>query len=258
MSLAGKTALVTGGSKGIGEATARALAAEGMRVAMTARGRGDLDRVAGELEAQGAEVLALCSDVSQPGQVEEAVARTNEAFGPIDVLVNNAGIIKRKTTLECTLEDWREVLDINLTGSFLFSRAVLPAMVERGWGRIVMVSSIAGKAGSRNACAYGTSKHGMLGLMRCMAMEFGESGITVNAVCPGWIDTPMARWESGAEGRRYGKSPEEMWEEWAGDALIKRFLQPEEIARMVVFLAREESDGITGQAFNVCGGLMVS
>jgi NAD(P)-dependent dehydrogenase (short-subunit alcohol dehydrogenase family) len=182
--LAGQTALVTGGGRGIGEAIARRLAGEGARVVLASRTRADLDRVAREIGA-AAEVC----DVSVPEQVE-SLAR---AAGRVDVLVNNAGIAESAPLVKTDLESWRRIVDTNVTGAFLLCRAVVPWMIARKYGRIVNVASMAGKHGIAYASAYAASKHALLGLTRSLALELERSGILVNAVCPGYVDTDMTR-----------------------------------------------------------------
>lgn len=182
--LAGQTALVTGGSRGIGEAIARRLAREGARVLLVSRTRPDLERVARETGAS----FEVC-DVALPEQVD-ALAR---AAGRVDILVNNAGIADSAPLVKMDIAFWRRIMDTNVTSAFLLCRAVVPGMIERKYGRIVNVASMAGKNGIAYASAYAASKHAMLGLTRSLAPELERSGILVNAVCPGYVDTDMTR-----------------------------------------------------------------
>src|SRR6185437_14841872 len=175
-----KTALITGGGRGIGRAIALAFAREGIRIAVAARTAEQVEQVAHEI---GNGAIAVVCDVADP----ESVLQMRERVGDVDILVNNAGVAESATLVNTTDELWHKHLAINLSGTFYCTRAALPAMVERGWGRIINIASIAGKTGAPYIAAYSASKHGVMGLTRSLALEVGASDVTVNAICPGYV-----------------------------------------------------------------------
>ena len=191
MTLAGRGAVVTGGGRGIGAAVASALAAEGAAVVVTARTAGEIEAVAGGLRKRGAAAHAVVCDVTDPASIAALAVRAREHLGQVDILVNNAGIAVSAPFQRVTLEQWEAVHRVNATGPLLVTQAFLPGMVERGWGRIVNVASIASHVGARYITAYAASKHALIGMTRCLADELGGTGVTVNAVCPSYVDTPM-------------------------------------------------------------------
>jgi NAD(P)-dependent dehydrogenase (short-subunit alcohol dehydrogenase family) len=256
--LAGRVALVTGGGRGIGRAIALALAADGAKVAVSARSQDQIEAAAGEIEAQGGEALAVGCDISDKEQVARMVDAVTTGLGPIDILINNAGASGSHKFLGHPDELWHRLLGINLTGTYYVSKAVAPGMVERGWGRIVNIASVAARTGVAYAAAYAASKHGVLGLTRTIALELVRSGVTVNAVCPGYVDTPMTD-ESIAN--VVGKT--RLSEDEARHAVEKmtpqnRLFDPEEVVVVVMMLVGEDARGITGQAINVDGGAVMS
>src|SRR5574341_1515333 len=186
-SLMGRIALVTGGSKGIGKATALALAGAGADVAICARKMAELEAVAEEIQATGRRAFATACDVTDAEQVSHLPAAVGKAFGPIDILVNNAGAAESHKFVGHPDELWARMLEINLTSVYRVCKAVVPGMIERKWGRIITIASIASKVGARYVAAYTASKHGVLGLTRALALEFVAHNITVNAVCPGYV-----------------------------------------------------------------------
>lgn len=259
MKLQDKLAFITGGGRGIGRAIALAFAAEGAAVVAAARTREEIEKVAAEVAEQfGVEALAVECDVAYSESVKRAFDRVHERFGrTADILVNNAGIAETATFLKTDEALWHKHLSVNLTGTYHCTRAALPAMMERGWGRIINIASIAGKTGAPYVSAYAASKHGVLGLTRSLALEVAAHGVTVNAICPGYVETEMTA--RGIENivAKTGKSTDD-----ALDALKKmspqnRLVTPEEVAAVALLLASEGGRGINGQAINVDGGTVL-
>jgi NAD(P)-dependent dehydrogenase (short-subunit alcohol dehydrogenase family) len=244
-SLQGRTALVTGAARGLGRAIAAALATAGADLAVNDISADALDPVADELRGQGARVCTVAGDVSDARDVERMVGQIHDALGPVSVLVNNAGLLRPTPFAQIPLAEWQAVLAVNLTGTFLCSQAVLPDMQRQAWGRIVNMSSTAGKNVSTVGGAhYTAAKAGVLGLTRHLAGEVAGDGITVNAVCPGLFDTDMVRATiSAAEVERY-----------AAGFPIPRLGRPEEVAGLVAFLASDEAAYITGASLDINGG----
>jgi NAD(P)-dependent dehydrogenase (short-subunit alcohol dehydrogenase family) len=260
MRLADRTAFITGGGRGIGRAVAQAFAREGARVFVVARTTGEVERVAGEVRAEfggGAAAHAAC-DVADPRSVEEAFAAAREFFGAgPDILVNNAGVADSSKFTETSDEFWRRHLDINLTGTFYCMRAALPPMVGRGWGRVINVASVAGKTGAPYVAAYTASKHGVVGLTRSVALEVAAKGVTVNAVCPGYVDTDMTTRAVENIRAKTGRSAADALEAIKRMSPQQRLVTPEEVAALALLLASHEGRGITGQAINVDGGTVL-
>ena len=260
MRLAGRTAFITGGGRGIGRAVALAFAREGARVFLVARTASDVERAAAEVRAErgeGAAAHAPC-DVSDPASVARAFAAAGEFSGAgVDVLVNNAGVAESSKFAETSDEFWRRHLDINLTGTFYCMRAALPGMVERGWGRVVNVASVAGKTGAPYVAAYTASKHGVLGLTRSVALEVATKGVTVNAVCPGYVDTDMTARAVENIRAKTGRSAADSLEAIKRMSPQQRLVTPEEVAALALLLASDDGRGITGQAINVDGGTVL-
>jgi NAD(P)-dependent dehydrogenase (short-subunit alcohol dehydrogenase family) len=242
--LAGQTALVTGAARGLGFATAQRLAAEGAHVALFDRDGEALAAAAERLAERGAAATAHEVDVADEGSVRPAVAEVLAADGRIDILVNNAGIYPHYPFEELTYADWRRVLSINLDGVFLCAHAVYPAMRERGYGRIVNVSSATFFIGYPGLSAYIASKGGIIGFTRALASEAGPHGITVNAVAPGLIAT-----EGVLGGEEAG-----LFDEIVPEQSVRRRGEPEDIAECVAYLAGPEAGFVNGQTFNVDGG----
>ena len=252
--LGGQVALVTGASRGIGAAIAQALAAEGAKVALCARDAASCEAGVAAIRAAGGEAQAFALDVMDHEALPSRIAAIAEAMGPVEVAVNNAGIAFSAPLHRTSVEDLKRVLDVNLVGAFAVIHAVLPGMLERRSGRIINIASTAGRAGYRYTTAYTASKHGLVGLTRSLAHEVAPKGITVNAVCPGWTQTDLLNESAGKISAATGRSREEAVSELTKMNPIGRLLQPEEIARAVVFLADPAASGITGQLFNVDGG----
>jgi len=244
--------LVTGGGRGIGRAVALAFAHDGNRVSVASEVAAEVEAVRDECRAAGAEAQALTADVRSEDAVRSMI-RTAADAGGLDVLVTAAGVIDLCPLSDLSLARWEETLSVNLTGTFLCVREALGAM-EPG-GRIVCISSLAGRTGSRFNAAYSASKHGVLGLVRSVALEVAGNGITVNAVCPGFVDTRMAETVSPVEASLLGVGEPELRAERNRAIPLGRYLTPEEIAPVVLFLASEGAAGITGAAVGVDGGL---
>jgi 3-hydroxybutyrate dehydrogenase len=256
--LDGQVALVTGGGRGIGKAVALSLAAEGAKVAVSARSTDEVEAVAGEIAARGGTALAITCDVTDKGQVASMVERVTAELGPIDILVNNAGVAGSHKFLGHPDELWERMLAINLTGTYYVTKAVAPGMVERDKGRIINMASVAAKTGVAYATAYAASKHGVLGLTRSVALELARTGVTVNAVCPGYVDTPMTDASIAKVVEKTGRTEEEARQAIERESPQNRLIDPEEVAAVVMMLASDEARSITGQAINVDGGSIMS
>jgi len=249
MRLPDKVALITGGTSGIGEATALLFSQEGARVAITGRSLDRGERLAGKIEAAGGQAIFLQSDVRSAEQCRRAVDETLKAFGRLDVLFNNAGVYYPHTALDCTEEEWDQQIDVNLKGTFLMSKYVLPRMIEQGGGVIINNSSGWGLVGGDAAVAYCASKGGVVLLTKAMAIDHGRQGIRVNCICPGDVDTPMLPEDARMRGLK--------WQDYLAGAANRpmgRVGTSDEIARAVLFLASGDSSFMTGAALVVDGG----
>ncbi|HET8597669.1 MAG TPA: SDR family NAD(P)-dependent oxidoreductase [Castellaniella sp.] len=251
MSAPGLHALVTGGSRGIGAAIARRLRAEGHRVTVLGRSRASCQ----PLLAQDPDGLqAVAADVADADQVARALSEAGERFGPVQVLVNNAGQAESAAFLKTDAALWRRMLDVNLTGTLLCCQAVLPGMLEAGWGRIVNVASTAGLTGYAYVSAYCAAKHGVIGLTRSLALEVATRGVTVNAVCPGYTDTGLVRESVARIAARTGRSEDAALAELLKSNPQGRLVDPAEVADAVAWLCGRGAGAVTGQTIPVCGG----
>ena len=248
--LDGRHAVVTGGGRGIGLAIATALAAEGARVTLLGRDEARLNKTAGTLPIAQA---VLC-DVTCEASVDAAFDQATRDFGPAAILVNNAGAAESAPLARTSLELFRRMLDVNLVGTFLCSRAALPDMLDAGFGRIVNVASVAGLKGAAYVSAYCAAKHGVIGLTRALAMETATKGITVNAVCPSYTDTDMTRRAIANIIEKTGRSAAEAEAELVRKNPQGRLIRPEEVAATVLWLCAPGTEAITGQAIAVAGG----
>ena len=258
MKLQNRLAFITGGGRGIGRAIALAFAREGASVAVAARTIGQVEAVAKEIVDLGVDGLALECDVQNTGWVNDAFEQFRAHFGRgPDIVVNNAGIAESQLFIKSDEPMWERQLNTNLGGTFRCTHAALPEMVERGWGRIINIASIAGKTGAPYVSAYAASKHGVLGLTRSLALEVAAQGITVNAICPGYVDTEMT--SRGIENivAKTGKSAEDALEALKRMSPQNRMVTAEEVAALALLLASEEGRGINGQAINVDGGTVL-
>jgi len=258
MLLTNTIALVTGGGRGIGKAIALALAREGADVAVTGRYQDVLDAVAREIASIGQRSVAIASDVSDELQVQDTVSAVRERLGSINLLVNNVGIAGPTAPLtEVTTAEWDETMSVNLRSAFLCSRAVIPQMIERRAGKIINISSIAGKIGYALRSPYAASKWGMIGLSQSLAQELGPSNIQVNTICPGPTDGERMRSVIANRARELGKSETEVEAIYVAGTALKRMVDPNHVAEAVVFLASASGDSITGVALDVSAGFAI-
>ena len=252
--LTGKRALVTGGSRGIGRNIGLALAAAGADVALTARQQPELDAAAADIQALGRQGIGIAGDVTDPDQVRYMAQTAVDQFGGVDILVNNAGRAQSHKFLTHPDDLWHALVAANLTSVYYVTKAKAPVMVAQQWGRIINIASIASKIGGRYIAAYTATKHGVLGLTRALALELVEHQITVNAICPGYVDTPATEANIANIASRTGMSTAKARASLEKVSPQQRLIDPEEVAAVAVMLARDESRGITGQAINVDGG----
>jgi 3-oxoacyl-[acyl-carrier protein] reductase len=242
--LDGKTALVTGASRGIGEAIARKMAGQGARVILAARSVERLEELATEIKEAGGEALALALDLAQPDDLSARVADLPEAWSGIDILVNNAGVTADNLLLRMSMEQWRKVIDTNLTGVYALTKALVRGMMRRRYGRVVTISSVVGLMGNPGQTNYAASKAGLIGFSKSLALELGSRGITVNVIAPGFVETAMTE-----------DLPEAAKSSMLANIALGRLGAPDDIAAAAVFLASEEAGYITGEVLNVSGGL---
>jgi 3-oxoacyl-[acyl-carrier protein] reductase len=242
--LQGKTALVTGASQGIGRACALALAAAGARVALAARNEDKLNQVAAEIAAKGGSAAVFTLDISSDESIKACAKAAISHFGAVEILVNNAGITRDTLALRMKRADWDDVIDMNLTGSFLMTQALLSAMLKARWGRIINITSVVGETGQAGQANYAASKAGLIGLTKSLARELASRSITVNAVAPGFIETAMT-----------AVLDEKQRESMLGQIPLGRPGTDADIANAVCFLASEEASYITGHVLDVNGGM---
>ncbi|MCP4691146.1 MAG: SDR family oxidoreductase [Desulfobacterales bacterium] len=243
----GRVALVTGAGRGIGRAAAELLASRGARIMAVARSEN-------ELRTLGMDYVA--ADLGSSDGRALAVRETRERLGPVEILLCNHGVgsAHERVIWEQDPELWRETMRINLDGPYFLSREVVKDMIEQDYGRLVFTSSTAGQVAEYAGSAYNSSKHGLLGLMRSVALDAGPHGVTSNAVLPGWVRTAMAETSAEVEAARRGVTPDEVWAERAALYPAGRVVTPEEVAEVIAFLASEESSGVNGEAITVALG----
>lgn len=238
-----KAAVITGSGKGLGEAIALLFSREGAKIVVF-----DIDEPAGretveQIQEQGGEAIFVHGDVSNPDDAAQLIDAAVDAYGCVDVLVNNAGIHVDRTVADTTEAEWDQILGVNLKGVFLCSKAAIPQMRRQGGGNIICISSISGLIGQLNQAAYNASKHGIIGLVRCMAYDHALENIRANAICPGVMNTPLV-----------ASVPEEHIAPYRKTSLLERFAEPSEVANAALFLASDESSYVTGSAMVVDGG----
>lgn len=244
-----KVALITGGASGIGRATALLFAQEGAGVAVMDISESQAEALIQEIQALGGRAVFICGDVTLSQDCQRAVDVTLRELGRLDILFNNAGIIRRADVVETSEEDWDRVMNVNVKSIFLMSKYAVPVMLQAGGGVIINTSSGWGLKGGRKAAAYCASKGAVVNLTRAMAIDYGPANIRVNCICPGDVDTPMLRWEA----QQLGQSEVDFLAE-AANRPLRRYAQPIEIAQAVLFLASEAASYVTGAAIVVDGG----
>jgi NAD(P)-dependent dehydrogenase (short-subunit alcohol dehydrogenase family) len=254
----GKKAVITGASRGIGRSIALAFAEAGADVGIAARTESDLEQLVADIQAMGRRCLAVQCDVTNPEQVNHMVTTFLAGLGGVDILVNNAGSAGSHKFLGHPDDLWHRMLAANLTSVYYVCKALIPQFIERRSGRIITIASIASRVGGRYMAAYAASKHGVLGLTRALATEMLPYNVTVNAICPGYVNTPMTDNSIRNISTFTGMSEAQARETLAKTSPQNRLIEPEEIAALALFLAQESSKGITGQAINIDGGGIMS
>ncbi|HWP49955.1 MAG TPA: SDR family NAD(P)-dependent oxidoreductase [Candidatus Limnocylindrales bacterium] len=258
MELRDKVAIVTGASQGIGRAISIALAKEGASVVLASRNEAKLEETAQIIKSNGGTSLKIRTDVSKEAEVKNMVQKTLETFGTIDILVNNSGIAGPTARCEdVTLEEWEETMAVNLRGPFLCCKYVIPTLKAKKSGRIIHIGSISSKRPLQNRTPYTTSKMGLIGFNRTLAVELGPFNITVNLICPGATAGERLDNVMTTMGKALGKSYEEMAATFKALSPLNRFVNAEDIASMVVYLASDKAKNITGQDINVCAGIIM-
>ncbi len=248
----GKVAIVTGGASGIGLAIVEMLARKGANCVIADVDASGGERAATELQKTGADCLFVVTSVSQPGDVRHLVEATMERFGRLDILVNNAGLQFMAPVVDFPEERWDTLIGVMLTGTFLCCKYALPHMIRQKWGRIINISSVHGKVASPFKVAYISAKHGMLGLTKVVALEMGENNITCNAICPGYVRTPLVEKQIADQARVNGISEEDVVKKiMLAPAAIRRMLEPSEVASLVAYLCSDDAAGITGAALDM-------
>jgi 3-hydroxybutyrate dehydrogenase len=251
--LKGKTALVTGSTSGIGLAIAIGLAKQGANIMVN--GFGEKDAAIAAIKAYGVEVDYHGADMSKPTEIEDLIGQTEKRFGSLDILVNNAGIQYTANVEDFPVDKWESIIAINLSSAFYTSHYALPGMKKRNWGRIINIASVHGLVGSTQKSAYVAAKHGIVGLTKVTALENAKTGITCNAICPGWVLTPLVQKQVDARAERDGVSNDE-----AKKALVSEkqpsgeFVAPEQLAALAIFLCGPDASEVRGVAWNMDGG----
>ena len=256
--LAGRRAVVTGAGRGIGRSIALALAGAGADVAVTARTAAELEQLVRQVQAMGRQSVAISCDVTDTEQVQRMAKTEVEGLGGIDILVNNAGNAGSHKFLNHPDELWHRMLSVNLSSVYYVTKAFVPTLIDQRGGRIINIASIASRVGGSYIAAYTAAKHGVLGLTRALATELLPYNITVNAICPGYVNTPMTDASVSNITAHTGMSEAQAREALEKTSPQHRLIEPEEVAALAVFLAQDISKGITGQAINIDGGGVMS
>jgi NAD(P)-dependent dehydrogenase (short-subunit alcohol dehydrogenase family) len=246
-SLAGRTAVITGGGRGIGAATAIALAEAGARVAVAARNEAQVVEVASQMREDGLQGFAFRCDVADPRQVRDLALSASEALGHVDILINNASTATSNRLGRITMAEWEHILAVNVTGTFLCTQAMFDGMVERGWGRVVNVSSLAGLQGDRYIAAFVAAEHAVVGFTKAVAAEAEDTGVTVNAVCPGYVDTPLTDETIARIMHLTGKSWHEALRAVLDKAGQSRLIRATEVAEAIVELCADQGGQRNGE-----------
>jgi NAD(P)-dependent dehydrogenase (short-subunit alcohol dehydrogenase family) len=253
-----KVVLVTGGRGGLGRAIARSFARAGFSVVITARSAERLKVAAQEIRSDDAAVVALPCDIAQKEQVEALREKICSEMGIVQILINNAGLAQAVSFLDMDDKLWDETLKINLTGTYYCCKAFLPGMIAAGWGRIINIASTTAKVAYSHVAAYTASKHGVLGLTRALALEAARLGVTVNAICPGYLNTERTRENAQRMAEKTGKNAQDILDVFARSSPQKRLIEPEEVANLALLLASDAMGGMTGQAISVDGGAVMA
>ncbi|HYL21270.1 MAG TPA: SDR family oxidoreductase [Gemmatimonadales bacterium] len=252
--LAGRGAVVTGAGRGIGMAVARALVEAGAAVVVAARTRKAIEAVATKLNAAGGRAWAVSCDVTDPANVAALALAAESHLGHVDILVNNAGVSHSAPLRKTTLEDWNRILAVNATGTFLCTQAFLPGMLERRWGRVVNIASVAGLEGGKYIAAYSTSKHAVVGFTRSVGAEVAGTGVTVNAVCPGYVDTDMTQESVARIAAKTKMSPEAALRAALETTGQRRLISPEDVAQAVLKLCEDAGRETNGETVVIAEG----
>jgi ketoreductase len=252
-----QVALITGGTSGIGLAIAETLAGRGLKVFICSRNPEAVQETVGKLRSNGYEADGVAADVRRPADVRELVGAAVERYGHVDILVNNAGRSGGGTTAEIEDELWYDVIDTNLNSVFLVTREVLRSggPLERGWGRIINIASTGGKQGVVLGAPYSASKHGVVGFTKALGLELAKTGVTVNAVCPGYVETPMAQRVRQGYAAHFETTEEVILERFEAKIPLGRYSTADEVAGLVGYLISDAAAPVTAQAINICGGL---
>jgi NAD(P)-dependent dehydrogenase (short-subunit alcohol dehydrogenase family) len=252
-----RVVLITGGGGGLGRAFAVAFAARKYPVAITGRTQRTLDSVVTEIKDSGGTALGVACDITDRSEVEQLNLKIAERLGPVAVLVNNAGIARAAAFLEMKDSLWEKIIRVNVHGTYNCCKVFLPAMIAANWGRIINIGSTMSRTAYPHVSAYVTSKHAVLGLTRALAVETAKSGVTVNAVCPGYVNTGLTERNAGLLAETRGIRLEEALQMLANTSPQKRLIETDEVSNLVLMLASDQARGITGQAINIDGGAVM-
>ena len=251
--LQGKTAVVTGSTSGIGLGIAKALAAQGANIVLN--GFGDVESPKAEIAALGVQVSYHGADMSKPAEIEDMVKHAQTTFGSLDILVNNAGIQHVARVESFPVEKWDAIIAINMSSAFHATRLALPGMLAKNWGRIINVASVHGLVGSAEKSAYVAAKHGVVGLTKVVALENATTGVTCNAICPGWVLTPLVQKQVDAKAAALGLSNRDATKQLLGEKEPSmQFTTPEELGALAVFFCSPAGNNVRGVAWNMDGG----